>query len=245
MIVPNIRASFARTDASFIVRLLAQGDRDMRRRQERRLRRDGLDALLDDPRTLNALMASGGITTAPAALVYYLLTRHALLEGGIRDRGLADYLATLLRQFGRRDRAHRIDEEDEERFYYLVDIARALESASGRRAFLLRAHLGNFALWSSGIFPARVRAKVERSGAPGLSYYEEMGATGYRLAADSAPAEGRGLERIYRVCADHFIELRVAFNRMADRYLFPAAGDSVDRLLRQVADRFERGSADG
>lgn len=238
MILPNVRASFGRAEAGFVLDLLSRGDAEARARQEDRLREEGFDSVLDDPRTLNALMASGGISAAPAPLVFYLLVRHALLEGGIGERTLADYIAALLLNFGREQRAHVIDDGGDERFHYLVDIVGALESASGRQAFLLRAHLGNFALWLSGLFPDRITAWVERRGAPGLDYYEELGATGYRMAADSNLAENYGLDRLYRTCADTFPGLRIALNRIADRHLFPTSGDPIERLLRQVADSF-------
>jgi hypothetical protein len=240
MILPNVRASFGRNEAAYLLRLLAQGSTEARERLEDRLHGEGFDAVLDDPRTLNALMAAGGISPAPETLLFYVLVRHALLEQGITDRALADYLASLLIHFGERDRAFRIAEDDDQRYRYLVDIVEALERASGRRAFLLRAHLGNYALWLSGLFPDYVTARVERRGAPGLEYYEAMGASGFRVAAAFAEARRYGLNRLYERCAESFPHLRVSLNRIADRYMFPTHGDPVNRLLRQVADRFRQ-----
>jgi hypothetical protein len=48
-----------------------------------------------------------------------------------------------------------------------------------------------------------------------------------------------GMDRIYDACADGFPALRVALNRIADRHLFPATGDRIERLLRQVSDSFD------
>jgi hypothetical protein len=238
MILPNVRASFGRAEAAYLLAITARGDEELRSGFEERLRTRGIDAVLDDPRTLNAVLAGGGISAAPAALVFYLLVRHALLEGGMEDRLLADYLAALLLEFGRGDRARRVDEYDGESFDYLVDLAMALVSADDRRAFLLRSHLGNFALWLSGLFPDYISARVSRRGAPGIEYYEEMGASGYRMAANSSHAEVYGLDWVYRACAQNFPRLRIALNRIADRYLFPVPGDRIQRLLRQVANEF-------
>ena len=243
MILPNVRASFGRTEAGFLIGLTAGTDRIAREREEDRLQHEGFDAILDDPRTLNALMSPGRISAAPAPLVFYILVRHALLEDGVTNRIVADYLAALLLEFGRGSRAHRATDDGHAPTYdYLVDIVEALGSAQGREAFLLRAHLGNFALWLSGVFPDHIAARVERRGAPGIRYYEEMGATGYRLAAGTIDAETWGLVRLYETFADNFPVLRIALNRIADRYLFPSTGDPVDRLLRQIADKVERQS---
>jgi hypothetical protein len=237
MILPNVRASFGRTEANLVIGLLTRGDSDERSRQEERLREEGFDAILDDPRTLNALLAGWSISTAPAPLVFYVLVRHVLLESQLSDRAVADYVASLLVQFGRGRRAFRVQEVDGVEHEYLTDLLAEVDHGDERRAFLTRAHLGDYALWQSGLFPARITGR-ERRGAPGMDYYEQMGATGYRLAARCSVAERHGLDGLYRSCAGSFPELRVALNRISDRYLFPVAGDPVDRVLRQVADQF-------
>lgn len=239
MILPNIRASFGRAEAGAILTLLSGSEPEARAANARRLRTEGLDALLDDPRTLNALLAGPGPGAVPPRLVFYVLVRHALLECGIDDRVTADYLAALLVEFGRRDRALRIDDADGERFEYLIDLVAALDTARGRRAFLLQAHLGNYALWISGLFPDRVTARARRRGGPGLDYYQQLGASGYRMAADTSDASRFGLDTLYRSCAETFPALRISLNRISDRFLFPRRGDPVTRLLRQVEDEFE------
>lgn len=239
MILPNVRAAFGRAEANMVLGLLETGDTAERERSLDRLRDEGLDALLDDPRVLNAVL-TGDHAVSPG-LVFYLLVRHALLESGLDDRTLADYVAALLVEFGREDRAYRIEPGDPDRYYYLVDLLAAAEDSDGQRRFLVRAHLGNYALWLSGIFPDHVVARVHRRGAPGLDYVEAMGASGYRLAADSPVASRHGLDHVYRTAADAFPAVRVALNRIADRYLFPGRGSSVHRLLRQVSDAFDAG----
>lgn len=238
MILPNVRASFGRQEAAIVVRLLAGGDESARAKVADRLREEGLDTILDDPRTLNAILTADH--DAPSALVFYLLVRHALLEGGIDDRTLADYISALLIEFGKEDRAFRIDPDEPGRLLYLVDMVAAMDSPDGRRQFLVRTHLGNYALWLSGIFPDFVTARVHRRGAPGIEYFEEMGATGYRLAADTPTATDHGLDGLFRLASDTFPDLRVALNRVSDRYFFPTSPGAVDRLLRQISDAFDR-----
>ncbi|MGH7501646.1 MAG: hypothetical protein ACREL7_07790 [Longimicrobiales bacterium] len=238
MIVPNVRHSFDRADAAFVVWLLARGGETERDRLEARLQEDGFDAILDDPRTLNAVLAGREFSSASPELVFYLLVRHALLEESIHDVVLADYLTALLVAFGRSDRATSPGQEGKA-FHHLVDLVEAGDASSGTRAFLLRAHLGEYALWLSGLFPDHITARVQRRGAPGIGYFEELGSKGYRLASRFEEAEKHGLDDVYRTCADAFPALRVALNRIADRHLFPATGDRIERLLRQITDRFD------
>ena len=234
MILPNVRASFGPRELTFLVGVL--GDTPAAREKvAARLADEGLDRLLDDPRTLDALMG-GGVSTAPLGLLCYLLVRRALLDIDVDDRTIADYLAALLVEFNSTAR----QAEQARNFSYLVDIVGELAQSPAARAFELHAYLGEFSLWLSGVFPDRIFARVHRRGAPGLTYYEEMGVTGYRTAAGSPRASDLGVARLYQDCAERFADLRVALNRVSDRYLFPTTVPSIDRMLRQVQTDFNR-----
>jgi hypothetical protein len=236
MILPTVRASFSRRDVLHLVHLLGRGDEDLRRGAEQRLDEEGADAILDDPRVLNALLTAS-VASAPTNLVFYVLVRHSLLEVGIEDRGTADYVASLLVAFGQAGRAYRPSDTAPDEYHYLVDMVARLSEADPREAFLLRSHLGNFSLWLSGLFPDYVAARVRRRGAPDIRYYERMGATGYQLAARSPEAKTLGLDRLLRDVGEHFVGVRTALNLVSDRYLWPQAGDPVNRLLREVVAR--------
>lgn len=239
MILPNVRASFGREEARWLVRLLADEEPGSEREWEEVLAGRGIDPLLDDPRTLEAILDGPPVSAVPAPLAVYVLVRRALLESGVESRLMADYVAALVLQFGRERRPYRIAEYDDKEYYYLVDIVEDLEGASGRRAFLLRAHLGNFALWLSGLFPDYIVHRIGRKGGPGLEYYEEMGQTGYRMAAEDPHARRQALDELYRDAAETFAAVRRALNRFSDRHLLPSPSSPVDRLLRQAENDFD------
>jgi hypothetical protein len=244
MILPTIRASFSRRDVLHLVQLLGRGDEELQRGAERRLDEEGADAILDDPRVLNALLTDP-VASAPTNLVFYVLVRHALLEVGIDDRGTADYVSSLLVAFGQQGRAYRPSATTPEEYHYLVDMVARLAGADKREAFLLRSHLGNFSLWLSGLFPDYLAARVQRRGAPDVRYYERMGTTGYQLAARSPEAKSLGIDGILRDVGDHFSGVRTALNLVSDRYLWPQSGDAVGRLLREVVTRKGTGRDSG
>jgi hypothetical protein len=234
MIMPNIRASFGRTEAHHLVELLGRRDAELRKAARDRLERGGIDALLDDPRVLTALLTEREVRSRPE-LVFYVLVRQAMLERGVDDVVAADYVASLLVRFGRSRRAYRISDAAEQEYGYLVDLMARLRTARGREAFLVRVHMGNFALWLSGVFPDFLEARRRRKGAPPISYYERMGATGYRVASESPEAAALGVRDALHSVGRHFSGVRSALNRVSDRYLWRGSADPVGRLLREVS----------
>jgi hypothetical protein len=238
MIMPVIRSSFGRGEALHLVELLGRSDPELRRSAQERLEEEGLDGLLDDPRLLNALLTDDDVKSRPE-IVFYVLVRQSMLERGVDDPVVADYVASLLVAFGRSRRAYRISDDGEEEYGYLVDLMTRLREARGREAFLLRAHMGNFALWLSGLFPDFLEARTRRKGAPPISYYERMGSTGYMMASRSPEAASLGLEDALRVVARQFSGVRSALNRVSDRYLWRESGNPVGRLLREVSYAME------
>lgn len=239
MIRGNLRRHLSRGDAQLALRLVARGSDDAYQRSEAMLRESGIDALLDDPRLLSALLESRQGVHASLPLFAYVVVRHALRQAGEGDRALADYVASILLHFGVRDRATRIGEADDEVYGTLAELLAAADSADARRSFLVRAHLGNYALWLSGLFPDRVEGRRWRRGGPSLDYYEEMGRRGFRLAADHRLAVDYGMAALFALAAERFAVLRVALNSISDRLLFPTH-HSPERLMRQVRDSVAR-----
>ena len=236
MILPTIRASLSRSDAQRLVQLLGRSDPELAEAASLRLEESGIGSLLDDPRVQNALLTDTDVSIAPP-VIFYVLVRQALLEGGIDDESTSDYVASMLVSFGRAGRAYQISNEEDVEFHYLTDMISELRSAEGRRRFLLRVHLGDFALWMSGLFPDYLEARTRRKGAPPISYFEEWGATGYRNASESIEAGELGINTVLSGVATQFSAVRTALNRISDRYFWPGKGDSISRLLREITGR--------
>jgi hypothetical protein len=237
MVLANLRQRMTAGDVALIIRVLARDDAARRAALEQRAATCGVDDLLDVDHLPQLLQDVQELGTPSAALFLYVTVRHTLRSVGIDDRHLSDYLGALIFEFGLRDRAFRVSRSDDEVYRYLTDLLADVGRVSGRRGFLLRAHLGNFSLWLAGLFPDFIAARRVRRGAPGLRFYEELGARGFSLASDHHLAHQLDLVDIYRAAAQRFSTLRVALNRLSDRLLFPNA-HSPARLLRQVEDEF-------
>lgn len=172
---------------------------------------ESLDRVLDRREVVSYLMGASLPGPSPS-LLFYVLVRHALLDVGVEDPVVADYFASLLREFGIRQRATRVDDVDDHDHRYLVDILADLSVSTGERQFKVSVHLGNYALWLSGIFPERIAAQQLRRGGPDVSYYETLGGRGYAEAAEHHLAERRGLDDVLRTASERVREVRLALN---------------------------------
>lgn len=235
MILADTRHRLTRDDAQLAARLLATELGEDARALESRVADEGIDVILDDPRLPGALLRQPRGAHASLALFTYVMVRHALRRAGEEDRGVADYVSAIVLNFGVRDRAHRVALTDDERYDAIVELCEDLDDPDAGRSFLVRAHLGNYALWLSGIFPDFIEQRHWRRGGPDIEYYEQMGRRGFELAADHRLAEANGMSRLYASVADHFGMLRSALNSVSDTLFFPAV-NSPERLMRQVRD---------
>ena len=173
-----------------------------------------LDAALDR-REVVASLLSAALPGPSPSLLFYVLVRHSFLDVGVLDPTVADYFAAVLREFGVGRRANRVKEVDDQEHHYLVDILADLASSTGERQFLVSVHLGNYALWLSGVFPERIAARQLRRGGPDLSYYETLSERGYAEASEHELAGRTGLDEVLRTAADRVHDVRIALNRVS------------------------------
>jgi hypothetical protein len=131
---------------------------------------------------------------------------------------LCDYVASLLETFSRVNGLHTPHLGDDRGRQYVSDMLIALTRATAEQAFLLRAHVGNYSLFLSGIFHENTQRRSMR-GAPDLAFYEQIGRTNYQLVASHATARRCDLSDVYEGLAGRFHEVRLALNRLSDSLL--------------------------
>jgi hypothetical protein len=233
MIQATVRRHLTRDDAQLVARLIARDAGTPLEEIERTLADEGIDAVLDDPRLPTAMLRSGHGMWTSLPLFSYVMVRHALRRLGEDDRRLADYVAAVLMHFGMRDNAYRVSASDDQLYDSLAALLADVDDPDGRRSFLVRTHLGDYALWLSGLFPDYIEHRRWRRGGPDLDYYEEMGRRGYQLAAGHRLADEHGIATLFATAAERFGLLRAALNDVSDSLLFPNRY-SPERLMRQV-----------
>jgi hypothetical protein len=233
MIMATVRHQLTRDDAQLVARLISRDSGTPLEEIERALADQGIDSVLDDPRLPAALMREGQGTCASLPLFSYVMVRHALRRLGEEDRRLADYVAAVMMHFGMRDNAFRVSAADDQVYDSLAALVADVDDPDVRRSFLVRTHLGNYALWLSGLFPDYIEHRKWRRGGPDLDYYEEMGRRGFQLAAGHRLADDHGMSTLFATAAERFGLLRAALNDVSDSLLFPNRY-SPERLMRQV-----------
>ena len=146
MILADVRRQLTRRDAQLAARLIASDSNVELERLEARLSDEGIDVLLDDPRLPDALLAQRRGALASLPLFMYVMIRQALRRVGEDDRLLADYVTSVLLHFALRGRAERVAEGDDEVYTALVELYEDVNDPDARRSFLVRTHVGNYAL---------------------------------------------------------------------------------------------------
>lgn len=207
---------------------------------------DMRDAMLDHPRLLEFLLAFRQTTAISPFLYFYIIVRHALREFKIDDRAVADYVATLLAEFGQGQRMHRVDRHATKEYKYLVDLMAELLDANSEQTFHVQSHLGNYALFVTGIFPDHVyhRAKYHPP-SPDCSYYEQVGSANYQRASQHRIAEKYRLSDILYLLGQQFRQVRLALNHIADSFLhLDRNAGAADRVFRRLENFREKRELD-
>jgi hypothetical protein len=218
MIRANCRARFTAADFDFIVRTLARSQTDQVSLVDLLSDLETRDSILDHPRLVEAILCNCGHLRISSQFYFYVLARHVLQQGGIGDRKLCDYVASLLEAFSRANRMQMSDENDNRTQQYISDMLIALTRATPEQAFLLRAHVGNYSLFISGIFHEHTQRRSLRGG-PDIKFYEQIGRTNFEMVASHATARHCELDDVFEELADRFREVRLALNQLSDQLL--------------------------
>ena len=230
MIQANCRARFTAADFQFIVRTLARSPNEQVSLVDLLSDEETRDAILDQPRLVEAILSQGGQLAISSAFYFYVLARHVLQRAQIRDRKLCDYVASLLETFSRANGLSAPHASDEQGRQYISDMLIALSRATAAEAFLLRAHVGNYSLFLSGIFHENTQRRSRR-GAPDLDFYEKIGRTNYQLVASHSTARRCELNDVFEELADRFHEVRLALNHLSDELINLDDDGSASLLL--------------
>jgi len=240
VIRPNCRAQFTTADYAFIATVLPvrkDGSAGLIRLLEDA---DDMDRLLDQPRLFRAVLDLPSCLTVSLHFYFYVLVRHAMLRADIKDKDVADYVAEMLAEFSQLQRLSQPRPDGEGTLEYLHEMLEAMERLEQEERFALQCHIGNFALFQSGLFPGRVQRRRERRAAPGFGFYEELGSAYYRMAGGHWLARRMDLAPVFSTLGEAFHVTRLALNHLSEKLLFLETDRAVRDLLREI-ERAESG----
>ena len=225
MIRANCRERFTAADFDFVVRTLAYSKTDRVSLVDLLGDAETRDSILDHPRLVDAILSNPSHLRISSQFYFYVLARHVLQQAGILDRKLCDYIASLLEAFSRMSVLRAPHATSGSVQQYISDMLIALQRVTPEQAFLLRAYVGNYSLFISGIFHENTQRRSLRGG-PDLRFYEEIGRTNYQLVASHETARRCELDDVFEGLAERFHEVRLALNDLSDRLL------SLDNEIR-------------
>ncbi len=220
VIQPNCRVQFTAQDVDFIVEVLGRRLGTAECLIKLLADEDSRDLILDDQDLFDALLEHRGCLRVSSRLYFYVLVRHVFRRSDLNDRAVADYVAEVLAAFSESARGECIIPGQANPLDYFFEMVTALQNADERTGFLLRARIGDYSLFLSGVFPGRIRFRAEVRGAPDLKYYEELGRTHYRMAGEHRLAQRYHLEAVLKTLAERFQATRRALNDISDRLFF-------------------------
>ena len=217
VIRPNCRAQFSAEDIDFIVETLGKTRRDclidLLKDEESR------DLILDDELLFRAVLERPECLRISMHLYFYILVRNVFRGSGLAEREVADYVAEVLAEFSQTHRSQMRVNRDSRPTDYFVDMLAALKTADDITSFFIRAHMGNYSLFLSGVFPDCIRMRSERRGAPDIRYYEEIGRSSFRAASDHRLAHKYDVAEIFSTLSERFQTTRRALNDLGDRLI--------------------------
>ena len=218
MIRANCRARFTAADFDFVMRTLARSPTDQVSLVDLLSDAETRDAVLDHPRLVDAILSNPCQLQISSQFYFYVLARHVFQKAGIGDRKLCDYVGSLLEVFSRASLLRNSHVSAACATQYISDMLIALQRVTPEQAFLLRAHVGNYSLFVSGIFHENTQRRSLRGG-PDVKFFEQIGRTNFQLVASHATARRCELDDVFESLADQFREVRLALNRLSDQLL--------------------------
>ena len=233
VIRPNCRVQFSAEDVDFIVAVLGKKTGNAESLTRLLADPDTRDLVLDDDLLFRAVLERPECLRISTHLYFYILVRHVFLQSGLKERAMADYVAEVLAEFSQ---THRVQcRANGQPLNYFFEMLTALQNADDITRFYIRAHVGNYSLFLSGVFPDHIRRRAELRGAPDLKYYEQVGSINFRVASDHRLAHKYDLAEVFNLLSERFQTTRKALNDLGDRLLSIGDTDrSVEAMLKNI-----------
>lgn len=179
-----------------------------------------LESLLDSDYVHRAMLDQGvAWLDVSLRLFFNVMLRHALPRARSRtadQRRAINYIASMLALFVDARRVVRVAPGEDRTYEHLVDLFTEAAGAGPDRQFLVHCHIGNYALFVSGLHARAIEHRHRYRRRPvTLDYYRQAGQSSYAAAAQNWRASRYGLRGVLGQLARNFEYYRSGLDRLA------------------------------
>lgn len=198
-----------------------------------------LDSMLDSDFVVERVLDKRNLLLDVSPFLVFNVLLRCVLPGRRTpiERRVINYIANLLALYVKVDRLYRIRPNDAETYEYIVDIIKRASQADTAEQFSAYAHIGNFALFLTGMFPQWIEHRHRFKRRPvDRKYFEDQGGTNYHQAG-MHPLAGRfELKDVFLRLAINFDSYGRALNEMQSRFFDARPGSIADPTPRRHMD---------
>src|SRR5438093_10750176 len=143
LIQPNCRVQFAAEDIDFIVSVLGRKLGTAECLVKLLADEETRDLILDDEALFHALLERRGCLRVSSRFYFYILVRNVFRKSDLQDRAVADYVAEVLAQFSRAERACSVVPDPTNPPDYFFVLLAELNTADDLHSFFFWERIGN------------------------------------------------------------------------------------------------------
>ena len=231
VIEANTRYSLKQQDRAFIASALA-ASADEQQLVDGLFDDDNMsDLILDCSKLYDILTDPQRDNDVSRRLYFYVVLRRELRNEEVVDRDIADYLAGVFDTF-----LNGLEEPDpsSDQFFdkeYVWGLLAAVDSNNHEQNLITRAHIGNYTLFATGVYPERIQYRAEYERGPKPKYYEAIGRASYSTASQLPIADEFAYVDLFKKLAAKFRQIRIALNRLSIRTELAGHREEHDSVL--------------
>ncbi len=233
----DCRNKFTLKDFEFLAEVLSPGKKEKKFFEQIVGDPEIRDKILDHKKIFSAIKDWHNNIFISTYLYFYVMVRNALLASQLDDRELSDYVAFLLAQtsLGSLNLPTNPDHPKTPVMYF-TDIHQKLVDSNDTEKFYLQTQAADYALYLTGMFSELIEKRQQHKGAPGVEYYESMGAMHFNQASNHSIADSLSLGNLYYQLSDLFKDIRLSLNDMAKSHLFLHESQDLKRVKNLLKD---------
>ena len=234
--ITSSRDRFTKSDFDFIMDVLGGTPEACQALEGLFTDKDVLNQLLDSRKLFQVVIESPKQLSISPDLYFYILVRQALLKVSLDDRGISDYVASILRLFVQVKNVFPQELQSKRSLFYVIDYLEKIQHSNLRDQFYYTVHLANLSLFLAGVFPDHIALRVERYAAPDISYYDSVAQMQYGIAKDFRFAKEQDLDSIFEKLSVNYMRVREGLNLFQDRFVSLYQYPEILKLLEESCE---------